>query len=236
MPILWIPETDIDRLGDWANPRRIRSLASAITEHDRTRGGNERIIVRHELVRRVTPEMLEWWYLHFPYYAVKFPDGVAVTAYGLWHPFDHGKAVVLQHSLSGQIGLACGANLELHSRWGSENRRTTLEVVRMDKTGLRMKIVSGSIIIGVVEELFRAAKHGTQCTSILTLSGAGQPYDRLPASRRFSSAIVSAWAKHKVEELGNLERILPIVFNSARRTRDRGISVERTSLHRGASL
>lgn len=222
MPILWMPETDRDRLGDWANPRRVRSLASAVTEYNAT-AGTERMIVRHETVRRVTPEMLEWWYRHFPYYAVKFPDGVAVSAYALWHPFDHRKAVVVQHSLSGQLGLTPGAHIELHSRWGSENRRTTLEVERMDGAGLCMKIASGPIVIGTVEESFRVVSHGIQCTSIITLSASGPSYERLPLCRRFSSDVLSAWAKHKVEELGNLERILPSVYDSAKRTRDRSV-------------
>ena len=224
MPILWMPEIDKSRLGDWANPRRVRSLASATTEYNRTAEGTEQIIVRHETIRGVTTEMLEWWYLHFPYYAVKLRDGVAISAYTLWHPFDHRKAVVVQHSLSGQLGLARGAQLELHSRWGSENRRTTLEVVRMDRAGLCMKIVHGSIIVGFVEETFRAADCNTQCTSTLTLTRSGQCDDRLPALRRFSTPIVSAWAKHKVEELGNLERILPSVFHSAQRTRDSSLA------------
>lgn len=220
MPILWMPETDRDRFGDWANPRRVRSLASAATEHTATADG-ERMIIRHEAVRQVTPEMLEWWYRHFPYYAVKFPDGIALSAYALWHPFDHQKAVVVQHSLSGQLGLTPGAHIELHSRWGSENRHTTLEVVRMDRTGLCMKIVCGSTVIGVLEESFATEDRGIRCTSFLTLSGEGPGYEQLPPSRRFSSAILSAWAKHKVEELGNLERVLPSVFDSAMRSRER---------------
>lgn len=156
--------------------------------------------------------MLEWWFTHFPYHAISFPDGLVVSAYRLWHSLNHNEIKVKHHSLSGQLGMAMGARLELRERWGSEPRRTSLRVMRMDDSGLAMKIVLGPLLLGEVEETFEPNNQGTRCTSSLKTLPSRWGFRHALRSRHFSPAIVDTWVKHKVEEIGNFERFLPQLY------------------------
>ncbi|MEO1027531.1 MAG: hypothetical protein AAFX02_00600 [Pseudomonadota bacterium] len=62
------------------------------------------VVLNHALLRGVTSEMLQWWFLNFPNLKVTLDDipsyeGQSVPGYLLWHPSDHCDA-----TLEGRLG------------------------------------------------------------------------------------------------------------------------------------
>lgn len=210
--IVWVPQSLGDAFDNWNDAGRLRPVGSAVTSRVPLGKGGSLVTIEHETIRGVTAEMLEWWFTHFPYYAVALPSGEIVSAYRLWHPVDHRSVKVRRHSLSGQLGMAIGARLDLRSAWSGLPRRTSLRIRRMDRNGLAMNIVAGPQTIGAIEEVFQVRDEGIHCTTALTLCPRKPILFRPFRSRRFSSGIVTAWVKHKIEEVGNLERVLPPLY------------------------
>lgn len=217
------------------NAKLLRGVASATTRRIPLQSGGNRIVVEHQEVLGVTPEMMEWWFTHFPYVEILLPNQEIVSAYRLWHPFDHQCVRVKHHSLSGQLGMAVGAQLELGSTWGSFVRKSSLRVRRMDPRGLFAQFLSGPWVIAAIEEAFEKTSNGTLCVSSLTLGPSLCAFLRAPRVRRFGPGVLDAWVKHKVEEVGNLQHIVPQLYRSFSETVGRAGAVSDISNLRRSS-
>ena len=199
----------------WDDPGCLRQVSSAVILRQPLEYGGTQITIEHQDVAGVTPEMLEWWYAHFPYLALVLPGGETISAYRLWHPADHRNVHIKRHSLSGQLGVSIGARLVLTSRWGSLFRTSSLRVRHMNVHGLAMNIVVGPCVIGVIEECFEPVADGTRYTTSLILHPDRLSLLGIFRSRLFTPATLDAWVKHKVEEIGNMERVVPLLYRLA---------------------
>ena len=205
-PRVWHMQLD---LPGWNDRRRFRPVDSARTWRETLPGGGWRVIVEHEALRGVTPAMLAWWYAHVPYLEIAVPGGRIVTGYVLWHPFDHRAMTVTRHSLSGQLGFTKGADLELDACWGPFRRRTHLRVRRMDARGLSAHVVADGDAIAAIDEAFEPARGGTRCTTVMSVAVDARGTQPDASDAAFNAEIARAWVRHKIEEVGRLQLILP---------------------------
>jgi len=66
----------------------LKPLSSAKTSVNVMENGQIEVLIEHEVIKGVTTEMLEWWFVHFIKLKV-IKEGVTYPAYFLWHPYDH---------------------------------------------------------------------------------------------------------------------------------------------------
>jgi hypothetical protein len=212
---IWTVRSTGDLFSDWSDISHLRAVTGATTRRVPLKNGAYLINIVHENLSGVTPKMLEWWFTHFPYYAVALPDGDVVSAYRLWHPHDHQRVKIKRHSLSGQLGMTVGARLELRGSWGALPRKSVLRIRHMNQRGLLADILFGPWVIGVIDERFEPSYSGTQLVTTLRLRRDQFAWLRPFRLSWFSPVVLDAWVKHKIEEVGNLERVVPPLFHSA---------------------
>ena len=68
---------------DWG----MRSLSNAETSVRPSDHGRKELMIRHEELEGVTPEMLLWWFQHLE--ETMEWHGAIVPRYHLWHPIGH---------------------------------------------------------------------------------------------------------------------------------------------------
>ncbi|HEY4567936.1 MAG TPA: hypothetical protein VIH10_00680 [Kribbella sp.] len=191
---------------------RLRPLESAAVS---TSSDDSRTIVTiaHAPLEQVTPEMLAWWYTHIPgdmQYA-----GTTWPRYLVWHPLDH---ISYQAMTPGEIGP--GSRLHMSEALGRDPSMlleldVTIETVDSQSAILTKRILGSSI--ARIETEFVRTYAGCRCTTRLTLGDTtplGRMFlNRTAHQRAFPPPKLSAWIRHHVEEVGNLENFLPDLYH-----------------------
>jgi hypothetical protein len=170
--------------------------------------------IEHELVRGVTPEMLDWWFRHIDGEMVV--SGRTYPRYRVWHPLDH---IDWQLVVGDPQSVGIGAKFRIIEAFGRNPAwlvDSVETVTRLDETGIRLeRHMLGSEIFSL-EHWFEPADGGTRYRSRMEL-GADTAFGRLLFNRIirpmvFGDLMGPAWLKHNVEEVGNFEHFLPELF------------------------
>ncbi|HEX2844480.1 MAG TPA: hypothetical protein VHP64_04460 [Candidatus Limnocylindria bacterium] len=169
------------------------------------------LTIEHEIVRGVTPAMLDWWFRHIG--GDMELNGRTYRRYRVWHPLDH----IDWQLVAGEPGaVGVGSRFRIveafdrNPAWYVDSIET---VTRLDETGIRLeRHLLGSEVFSL-EHWFAPADGGTRYRSRMEL-GADTPFGRLLFNRLirpiiFSDLMGPAWLKHNVEEVGNFEHFLP---------------------------
>lgn len=194
----------------------MKPVDSAETEA-RWERGHMILTIEHELVRGVTPAMLEWWFRNIG--GEMQVDGRTYSRYRVWHPRDH-----IDWQLVGgdprHVGVGSRFRIvEAFDRNPSWLVDSIELVTRLDETGIRLeRHILGSEVFSL-EHWFAPAPGGTRYRSRMEL-GADTAFGRLLFNRLvrpmiFSDLMGPAWLKHNVEEVGNFERFLPDLYAAA---------------------
>jgi hypothetical protein len=170
--------------------------------------------IEHELVRGVTPEMLDWWFRHIDGEMVV--SGRTYPRYRVWHPLDH---IDWQLVVGDPQSVGIGAKFRIIEAFGRNPAwlvDSVETVTKLDETGIRLeRHMLGSEIFSL-EHWFEPADGGTRYRSRMEL-GADTAFGRLLFNRIirpmvFGDLMGPAWLKHNVEEVGNFEHFLPELF------------------------
>src|SRR5215207_7397564 len=195
----------------------LRPAQSAHTTVEILPDGRRRILIRHADLRGVTPEMLAWWFAHvegeMEYAGRRWPR------YLVWHPLDHIAYEVVKRTPEGDVGP--GARLHVREAF-QRNPRTLLDtIVDVERIDAEAAIISRSVhrqrILGLVNT-FERTPTGTRYVSEMTI-GMANVAGSLGVNRALRALILGgptalAWARHHIEEVGNLEHFLPGLFAS----------------------
>jgi hypothetical protein len=195
----------------------LRPVASADVTDEIARDGRRIITVRHAELEGVTPEMVFWWYGHITgdmRYA-----GAIWPRYLVWHPLDHIAFQVVRAGPDGRIGP--GARMHILEAFQRDPRNLldiTVEAERFEaNTAVMHKQVAGTRIMRLTNE-FRAAPRGTMYVTRMEIgaSGLAAALGMNAVVRRgiLGGAKAHAWARHHVEEIGNLTHFLPELWAS----------------------
>ena len=167
--------------------------------------------IEHELVRGVTPAMLDWWFRHIGG-RMEF-NGRTYSRYRVWHPLDHIDWQLVKGDPE-RVGVGARFRIiEAFSRnpaWLVDSVET---VTKLDETGIRLeRHILGTEVFSL-EHWFEPADGGTRYRSRMEL-GADTTFGRVLFNRLirpmiFSDLMGPAWLMHNVEEVGNLEHFLP---------------------------
>ena len=193
----------------------LRPVDTASVQFTDCAHGRRRVTIDHRPLAGVTPAMLLDWFTHLG--GTMRYGGQVVDRYLAWHPTDHIRWELWRAAPGGGAGE--GARFHIVEAFGG-NPRFRVDVVdrveKLDVTGIRLVQRLLGVPIFALEHTWSAGVEGTHYVSVLDIgarSAAMAPVNAL-LRRRFRPAMVEAWVRHNIEEVGQLEYLLPQLANS----------------------
>lgn len=169
-----------------------------------------RITIDHRPLAAVTPAMLLDWFTHLD--GTILYGGVVTDRYLAWHPLDHIRWELARPAPGGGAGE--GARFHIVEQFGGrpEYRIDVVErVEKLDETGLRLVQRVAGIQIFQLEHTWSAGSDGAHYVSVMDIGARSAlltPINRM-TKIRFPDSMARAWVRHNIEEVGQLEHLLP---------------------------
>lgn len=193
----------------------MKTPATAVTNIMTDRFGVLHMYIEHDVIKKVTPKMLEWWFKNIG--GEMEYGGKSYPKYLVWHPVDH-IHWSLANKLPGNV-VGVGSRFHIVEAFGGD-RRMLIDIIddvkQLDKTGITLSGKIFGLVISSLHHKFIAVKSGTKYTSHLKVGNSSilGKYFINPIIRRFifTSSKGYAWIKHNIEEVGNFELFLPALF------------------------
>lgn len=195
----------------------LRSLDTATVRYTAARYGRRRVTIDHRPLRDVTPDMLLDWFTHLG--GTMDYGGAVIDRYLAWHPIDHIRWELARPAPGG--GAAEGARFRIVEAFGGrpEYRVDVVDrVEKLDETGIRLVQRIAGVIVFSLEHTWSPGSDGTHYVSVLDVGARSvllAPVNRA-LHRRFPDHMVRAWVRHNVEEVGQLEFLLPALSGEAK--------------------
>lgn len=193
----------------------LKPLNSADTGVEQLADGRIKYWIKHDLLRGVTPAMLAWWFRNLE--GVVEYGGRAYDRYRFWHPADHVHASYVRPLPAGGIGP--GAKIHLVEVLGRDERfrvDTITHIERLDEGGYTHNpSFHGRTGVARMEYTFAPTSDGTLYENCLII-GTSHPLLRfanpLLSRLAFDAEHGQAWLRHNVEEVGQFENFLPVLY------------------------
>jgi len=201
----------------------LRPLSGAEVEETWLDDGRRRITIKHRELSGVTPDMLDWWYGHID--GEMDYAGRLYPRYLVWHPLDHISYKVENPQPDGSVGPGTYLRItEAFQRHPDRGLRIRVKVRRRDaQAAVIGRSVLGIDILELVNQ-FVPTTAGTHYLSTMTIGTHGWPrrlgLNRLLTARILGGELAMHWARHHVEEIGNLEHLLPPLYRSQQQRGD----------------
>ncbi|GGB83003.1 hypothetical protein N798_09495 [Knoellia flava TL1] len=188
----------------------LRSTSSATVRFTNAPHGRRRVTIDHRPLAGVTPAMLLDWFTHLD--GTLTYGGQTVPRYLAWHPLDHIRWELARPAPGG--GAAEGARFRIVEAFGG-NPAYRIDIVdrveKLDETGIRLVTRIAGVVVVMLEHTWSACDEGTHYVSVMDLgarSAVMRPVNAL-LRRRFPDDMARAWVRHNIEEVGQLEHLLP---------------------------
>ncbi|MET0699442.1 MAG: hypothetical protein ABWY93_07225 [Mycobacterium sp.] len=169
-----------------------------------------RVTIDHRPLAGVTPPMLLDWFTHLD--GTLSYGGVTTPRYLAWHPLDHIRWELARPAPSGGAGE--GARFRIVEKFGAGDD-FAVDVVdrveKLDETGIRLVTRVAGVAVFQLEHTWSAGADGTHYVTVMDIgarSWVGTPVNYL-LGRKFPDAMAHAWVRHNIEEVGQLEYLLP---------------------------
>ncbi|WP_061000906.1 hypothetical protein [Mycolicibacterium mucogenicum] len=188
----------------------LRSVETAAVRYTEAPHGRRRVTIEHRPLPGVTPAMLLDWFTHLGG-TMRYGDQV-IDRYLAWHPVDHIRWEMARPAPTG--GAAEGARFRIVEAFGGRPEYhvdVVDRVEKLDQTGIRLVQRIAGVIVFCLEHTWSTGAEGAHYVSVLDIgarSALMTPVNRL-LGRRFPDHMVRAWVKHNIEEVGQLEFLLP---------------------------
>lgn len=194
----------------------LRSVDTATVRRTVAPHGRRRITIDHRPLAGVTPGMLLDWFTHLGG-SISY-GGAIIPRYLAWHPLDHIRWELARPAPGG--GAAEGARFRIVEAFGARPEYAVDVVDRvekLDETGIRLVTRVAGAVVFQLEHTWSAAPACTHYVSVLDLGARSSLMTPVNAllRRRFPDDMALAWVKHNVEEVGQLEYLLPQLSGEA---------------------
>jgi hypothetical protein len=188
----------------------LRTADTAVVRMTAAPHHRRRVTIDHRPLAGVSPQMLLDWFTHLD--GVMSYGGEVIDRYLAWHPIDHIRWELARPAAGGGAGE--GARFRIVEAFGARPEYridVTDRVEKLDETGIRLvqRVIGVPLI--ALEHTWSAGAEGAHYVSVLDLgarSAAMDPVNRV-LCRRFPEDMVRAWVRHNIEEVGQLEHLLP---------------------------
>lgn len=188
----------------------LRTVDSATVTYGSAAHHRRRVTIDHRPLADVTPAMLLDWFSHLD--GTMTYGGAVIPRYLAWHPVDHIAWELARPAPGG--GAAEGARFRIVEAFGGrpEYRVDVVDrVEKLDETGIRLVQRVAGVIVFRLEHTWSHGSDGTHYVSVLDIGArslAMTPVN-LALRRRFPEPMLRAWVRHNIEEVGQLEHLLP---------------------------
>lgn len=159
--------------------------------------------------------MLLDWFTHLG--ETMLYGGPIIDRYLAWHPIDHIRWELVRQAPTG--GAAEGARFRVVEAFGGRPEYAIDEIARvekLDETGIRLVKRVAGVPMFQLEHTWSACADGAHYVTVMDLGV--RPVVLSPVNRvvqqRFTGDKVRAWGKHNIEEVGQLEYLLPRLASS----------------------
>ncbi|WP_204804866.1 hypothetical protein [Mycobacterium riyadhense] len=198
----------------------LRSVDTATVRFTRFAHHRRRVTIDHRVLANVTPTMLFDWFTQLD---GTMPYGdETIPRYLAWHPIDHIHWELAKPAPGG--GAAEGARFRIVEAFGAMpgfKVDVVDRVEKLDETGIRLVERVAGVIVFQLEHTWSAGPDGVHYVTVLDVGARTPlfaPINRI-ACRRFSDDMLHAWIRHNIEEVGQLEYLLPQLNSSDERGR-----------------
>jgi hypothetical protein len=188
----------------------LRVVDSAVVRYTAAPHLRRRITIDHRPLPGITPEMLLDWFTHLGE-TMTYGDEV-IPRYLAWHPMDHINWQLAKPGPGG--GAAEGARFRIVEKFGGADR-FAVDVVdrveKLDETGIRLVQRVAGVPVFQLEHTWSVGAEGTHYVSVMDIGARSAlltPVNYV-LTRRFPDDMARAWVKHNIEEVGQLEFLLP---------------------------
>ena len=193
----------------------LRSVGTATVRCTAAPHHRRRVTIDHRPLAGVTPAMLLDWFSNIG--GSMSYGGVVIDRYLAWHPIDHIRWELVRPAPGG--GAAEGAHFHIVEAFGGrpEFKVDVVDrVEKLDETGIRLVQRLGGIVIFQLEHTWSIGSDGTHYVSVMDVGARSplmSPINRV-LCRRFPDDMLRAWVQHNIEEVGQLEYLLPQLGSS----------------------
>lgn len=194
----------------------LRAVDTATVRFAECAHGRRRITIDHRPLAGVTPAMLLDWFTHLG--GTMTYGGQTVDRYHAWHPIDHIRWELWRPAPGGGAGE--GARFHIVEAFGARPEfgvDVVDRVEKLDETGIRLVQRVAGVPIFALEHTWSAGVEGTHYVSVMDIGARSRLLSPVNAvmRRKFPPAMAQAWVKHNIEEVGQLEYLLPQLVLSA---------------------
>jgi hypothetical protein len=188
----------------------LRTVDTATVRYTAAPHHRRRITIDHRPLANVTPAMLLEWFTHLD--EDLDYGGVVTNRYLALHPIDHIRWELARPAPTGGAGE--GARFHIVEQFGGNpdyKIDITDRVEKLDETGLRLVQRVAGIPVFQLEHTWSCCAEGTHYVSVMDVGARAAicwPLNRY-AMHRFPDHMARAWVRHNVEEVGQLEYLLP---------------------------
>lgn len=190
----------------------LRSVDTAVVRYTTQRNRRRRITIDHAPLAGVTPEMLFDWFTNIGG-TMTYGDQV-IDRYLAWHPIDHIHWALARPAPGG--GAAEGARFRMVEAFGGDPDHAIDEIARvekLDETGIRLVKRIAGVIVFQLEHTWSAGVDGAHYVTVMDLGARAKAMSivNAVALRHFPPAKSRAWVRHNIEEVGQLQYLLPLL-------------------------
>ncbi|SEH81437.1 hypothetical protein SAMN04489835_4463 [Mycolicibacterium rutilum] len=188
----------------------LRSVDTATVRHLDYPRGRRRITIDHRPLRGLAPAMLLDWFSHLG--ETMLYGGEVIDRYLAWHPLDHIRWELARPAPGG--GAADGARFRMVEAFGARPEYAIDELARvekLDETGIRLVKRIAGVPVFQLEHTWSAGADGVHYVTVMDLGARSALFAPVNAvlRRKFVAAKAEAWVRHNIEEVGQLEYLLP---------------------------
>ncbi len=191
----------------------LRSVDTATVRVTQAPHRRRRITIDHRPLSNVTPAMLLDWFTHLG--GTMSYGGEIIDRYLAWHPIDHIRWELARPAPGG--GAAEGARFRMVEAFGGRPEFKIDEVAhveKLDETGIRLVKRAAGVPVFQLEHTWSAGADGAHYVTVMDLGTRSLSLVNRIVCRRFPEDKVRAWVKHNIEEVGQLEYLLPALKSS----------------------
>jgi hypothetical protein len=194
---------------------KMKGMDSAVTEFNIDSDGVYHLHIKHDIIKGVTPEMIEWWFRNIG--GTMEYDGKIYPRYLVWHPIDHIHWKLKKIGENGKVGVGSKFQIVEALNGNMDYLINTVDTVtKLDRSGIVLSLRILGIEVFKLVHNFIPHPMGTKYVSNMTVCSShflGRLLlNKIIRRYLFTKEMGHAWLKHNIEEVGNFEFFLPQLY------------------------